>query len=259
MKEKLAPLMEKRQVVMLATEKASSRFNIFKSNADGKLFLSDGGTQWYPKKGHAGGFTSQELYILSDEEIKESCYAYSISTNTVEWLSEMQMRVLRRENWKKIIATTDPLLEMTSVGEEFGKIRHSLPKLPTDFIQAYIKAYNEGKQITSIIVEYEQRYFARQHYKEEWQQCSDAIYHDREKEGVVLPGLLFKSEKHLKLRSDNSIVVHPVKERMFTEKELREYIADFVFEEAQWKGTGWYSDGYTSKLLRDIDAWLSEK
>jgi hypothetical protein len=82
---------------------------------------------------------NQHLYFLSNEEIKGGdCYFDLYENKILQCLSHM---VYINTMMRKVIATTD-----TSLG---------LPQPSKEFIQAYIKAYNEGKPITNVLVEYE--------------------------------------------------------------------------------------------------------
>lgn len=78
----------------------------------------------------------QHLYIISDEEIKEDGWVYSIITKDVFQL----INTSTTGKWlNKIILTTDPSL--------------NLPLIPNDFIELYIESYNNGNVIEDVIVE----------------------------------------------------------------------------------------------------------
>lgn len=84
----------------------------------------------------------QHLYFLSDEEIKEG----DIIMNNLDFLvGKCIKRLVKSEietkEYSKIIATTDKSL--------------GLPEPSKEFIEIYVKAYNEGKPITEVLVEYE--------------------------------------------------------------------------------------------------------
>lgn len=104
----------------------------------------------------------QHLYITSDEEIKEDdwfitnqnghwelqkCQKICDDGIIMSFEEEIAMDqentyfVFKSKSCKKIIATTDTSLR--------------LPQPPQEFIEAYIKAYNEGNPITEVMVEYE--------------------------------------------------------------------------------------------------------
>jgi len=98
---------------------------------------------------------NQHLYIISDEEIKESDYVYENNLNNNHiyqvYKRNDELGIFRFQNvWiklnksgcKKVIATTDKSL--------------NLPEPSQSFIQKYISEYNKGNIITEILVEYEE-------------------------------------------------------------------------------------------------------
>lgn len=84
----------------------------------------------------------QHLYIISDEEIKEGDWCVNPNTTIVQY----RQRFRDKEILKQIIATTD---------EGLG-----LPTISIEFIEQYIKDYNNGNQITEVLVEYTEHYDA---------------------------------------------------------------------------------------------------
>lgn len=81
------------------------------------------------------------LYILSDDEIKEGDWIY--------WNNKVVKAIdtVYTNSTKKIIATTDNSLSQTS--------RTEIPRPSDSFILKYIEAYNNGKPIEKVMVEYE--------------------------------------------------------------------------------------------------------
>lgn len=81
------------------------------------------------------------LYILSDDEIKAGDWIY--------WNNKVVKAIdtVYTNSTKKIIATTDNSLSQTS--------RTEIPQPSNSFIQKYIEAYNNGKPIEKVMVEYE--------------------------------------------------------------------------------------------------------
>ena len=124
------------KVVMLPTEKAS-RIHL----ANNKLI--------YGKELFTDGLTgrNQHLYIISDDEIKEGDWYYSPETKQVYNQSNHETSL----PCKKIVATTDTSLKVTDLISD--KYAVYVPQIPESFIQAYIKAYNEGKPITEVDLE----------------------------------------------------------------------------------------------------------
>lgn len=150
------------EVVMLTTDKTT---NIYKFKETNKLIISNHPNQ----KDEA---IPQHLYFLSNEEIKEGdwCYhpevsqEYSIVTKegtktglhptqgVFQWKSTTNPWYKKA---KKIIATTDLSLNINNYSDVDRLIdfEYNLPQPSQSFIQAFIKAYNEGKPITKVLVE----------------------------------------------------------------------------------------------------------
>jgi hypothetical protein len=102
---------------------------------------------------------NKELYIISDDEIKEGDWVY----DTIEDVEEGSKIIEKAINdaylnpkagYKKIVATTDKSLYPKCDGKcATNECICLLPQIPESFIQAYIKAYNEGKAITEVDLE----------------------------------------------------------------------------------------------------------
>lgn len=117
---------------MLPTEKATNIYQDRKNNL------------WYWASPTLETSIAQHLYITSDEEIKNGDIVYEklipkiISSRKIRRFSTLSDN---SHGCKKVITSTD---------ESLGLAR------PSDsFIKAYIKAYNEGKPITEVMVQYE--------------------------------------------------------------------------------------------------------
>jgi hypothetical protein len=145
---------QKAQVVMLQC----------KEKAENCLILKEGNSQLPTLsffKGYATqswlrdqGRSSYHLYFVSDEAIKEGDW---ITDGTiVQQVTRKQIEVLLPEDavWK-IIATTDDSLVINS--KNFLWPYH-LPSPSSDFINAFIKNYNEGTPITDVLVEVDSCY-----------------------------------------------------------------------------------------------------
>lgn len=115
------------EVVMLDTDKRSCLFINKRSNQ----------LQYYFKGNAPNNAKHQYLYFLSNEDIKEGDY---VIDSMGELFGPYEKGDIIGKEAKKIIATTDIPLQ--------------LPQPSKSFIQAYIKAYNEGKPITKVLVEY---------------------------------------------------------------------------------------------------------
>ncbi len=132
----------------------------------------------------------KHLYIISDDEIKEGDWMYNTHHNIIS-----KGPGGGNHYDKKIVATTD---------ESIGYTDHRIspvpnfcdyPQLPESFIQAYIKAYNEGKSITEVDLE------------------MDKTFHGYFDEG----GEDWRYSA-VKTRPDNTVIVHQSK--MYSKKEV---------------------------------------
>lgn len=103
-------------------------------------------------------FSAQHLYILSDDEIEEGDW---YENNGVIFIADARFDEGNNPNQikynKKIIATTDDSLyrvewDLASPRPAIKRVR--LPQLSKSFIENYATAYNAGKAITDVMVEY---------------------------------------------------------------------------------------------------------
>ncbi|MCK9415575.1 hypothetical protein M0Q97_02820 [Candidatus Dojkabacteria bacterium] len=99
----------------------------------------------------------QELYFLSNEKIKEGDWCIRINPDSsIIGLPFKADHIIvlsqSHKGYKKIIATTDTSLTII----DYVDCEYPLPQPSKEFIQAYIKAYNEGNPITKVLVEYEE-------------------------------------------------------------------------------------------------------
>ena len=124
------------KVVMLPTEKASNIALGLNNILISTILTSN-------IQNRNDDFINQHLYLISDDEIKEGDWFIGQISNQV-----YQARSNNKANWKgkKIIATTDNSIN----------VNYPIAEIPESFIQAYIKAYNEGSPITEVTVEYEE-------------------------------------------------------------------------------------------------------
>ena len=139
----------KRNVELLAT---NQRANLAFNQINSRLLYDNDST--IDRVLPSGSY--QHLYNLSDEPIKEGDY-YTIFNQKVYKCDYNTQAVKCNENkhTKKIIATTDKSLLLPDINFKNwdGKTRN-LPSPSPEFIAAYIKAYNAGKPITDVMVEY---------------------------------------------------------------------------------------------------------
>lgn len=144
----------KRQVVMLPT---NEKANI-------------GADNWYlpnTKKLVINGFISN-LYILSDEEIKEDnlpCYVYYKDGKSIQFIHSSNILKEVNAECKKIIATTDlsiaiehdtlSIVQRKSLINHYPTEKTVLPQPSKAFIKKYVDGYNKSNVITDVMVEYE--------------------------------------------------------------------------------------------------------
>lgn len=134
----------KRKVVMLPTEKSlTDSYNIYLT-PENQLIRTNLAKKYLDK------YKMQHLYILSDEPIKEGDWFLNTTNNTVHKCHTVAKNIQSGLNGgeyhgkfecKKVSTSTDKSLK--------------LPEPSQAFIEAYVKAYNDEKPITDVMVEYE--------------------------------------------------------------------------------------------------------
>lgn len=118
---------------------------------------------------HGSDYEFQHFYLTIDKEIKEPCWVLMFPEtgdkadipqlkyveNVPENPKYFDMRggyAIFRYICKKIVATTnEELWDITSHPKGFIQLK--VPKIPTSFIEQYIKLYNEGSPIKEIRLE----------------------------------------------------------------------------------------------------------
>lgn len=168
---------------------------------------------------------NQHLYITTDEEIKpfEKCWVFDSENNSVFYNArEENTKGLTHTNFfHKIIATTDLKLYITKDYTGYGVI----PQIPQSFIEEYCKAGG----MDEVLVECTG---GRWDYK---RYCPFKSIETKGKTDYVwVIGVAYDSIKHLpkdkirqtpiepKTDSNNCIIIHPVEEKMYSEKEAIE-------------------------------------
>lgn len=182
------------------------------------------------------GIEYHHLYFTTDEEIKESDWVIYMYTNSLMKAT----RVNKDENYiftvtdtgrgdlslnqcRKIVATTNP--DLNNICNNCGKDRgnmlggscdncfkyHTSPliaKIPTDFIEAYVKAQGSIKEV---MLEYKSEY---QPYWEhgEFHKNADKLT--------------------LKLNSDGTVIWHPIEEsKVFTRQQVIDILTAYEGKE----------------------------
>ena len=137
------------KVVMLSTNEKAS------------LKLGQNGLLVSNTLGYDSHFKNQELYFLSDEEIKEGDWCINLNSLyehkelcRIDSQIELERYVQKTENdCKKIIATTKIDLDFQDylkTGQKRTWV--TLPHPSESFIKKFIEAYNGGKPITEVMV-----------------------------------------------------------------------------------------------------------
>lgn len=171
-------------------------------------------------KFYGHGFTPKYLYFTSDEEIKKGNWVIHPKYKSLyQWIENADIK-FDRIDAKKVIATTNPeLFKDTKFNMDMAKnswfnaIHRAespilIPKIGDDFVEAYIKAYNEGKPITEVNLEYEEKV-----------RHTSRLVTDRLEE--------------LKLRSNGTVIISPVVEKMYTRDEVYKMFTTLSYEMAQ--------------------------
>ena len=136
-------MLKKCKIVMLPTNQKTKYLMVYSDveKTKGKLILNGLKNDEYKEY--------QNIYIISDNKIKEGDYCYSYKMNKIV---KSTCDVSREANknigfWEKVIATTDKTLSQTN--------RTEIPQPSKQFIEKYIEEYNKSNIITDVLVEYE--------------------------------------------------------------------------------------------------------
>lgn len=212
------------EVVMLSTEDNTALLCIDDNSR--KLF------KFGPKEALWG---YQHLYFLSNEEIKEGELFIDLREKTPdkEYIYTAGLgghAEFANKIGKKIIVTTDISL-LKSYSEQTLNDFACLPQPSKEFIQAFIKAYNESKPITKVLVEYD----------------VITLNEDWSKRPVVVT-----NEYKLKVNSSNEITIKKVKDS-WTKVELRPIFLKLCHDTADY-----IEKGYDEKTEFNIDKWIEE-
>lgn len=168
------------------------------------------------------------LYIISDEEIKEDDWILHHDLGIRQHEGGLYAsKVWRNKNWSKIIATTNP--EIATIIPGYG-----IQRIPQLFIEAYIKAYNEGKQILEVELEYYDDCLLQQNAV-----CSC------HKTGIAC-------NSGLKLTDKGEVIISPLEEKFYTRKEVEDIAVAVRDEFGKVR-----LSGYNAK--KAVIEWLNKK
>lgn len=163
----------------------------------------------------------QDLYVTSNDEIKIGDWFYGTLTNVVGQATKNDVENIFpyqnsdkpfpyfKDRYFKIIATTNPNIQ-------WNDFTRTMAALPTDFIQAYIRNYNNRTPIKEILVEYKEDFI---------QDNTDPTKQVK----IYVPNL----------RMDGTIIPHPVKPKMYTEEEVIEICNTYVEAQTFAKINAW--------------------
>lgn len=136
------------QVIMLPT-KNNGTIDTYDS---GKICLTNEKTDWSWKKDF------NELYIVSDDEIKEGDWCYDKLNDNIYQATKIVIHNLKSLEYelylKKIIASTDTALTIVDKHMFNSYSNNHLPQPSQQFIEKYIESYNKNEVITDVLVDY---------------------------------------------------------------------------------------------------------
>ena len=198
---------------MLPTQSKAVRLGQLVIGAGNNLFSSR-------KSNDIGSLTAYELYITSNEEMKEGYYGLS-ALNEVVLIGKLYDKSL----YKKIIATTDTSLRrMGDDGIVDIALELEISYIPESFIKYFIEEYNKGNVITKAMVE-----------------CNYELSNDEDEQGNLIPDI------YLKINSDNTINIKSIKDSWNREEHIaniKAFAKEFV------------ANTDTAYKQADIDKWI---
>ena len=145
----------------------------------------------------------QHIYITSDEKIEEDDWYIDDCDKIRRSVTSDEEYWSVREDYKKIIVTTNKFITIDGYdsSDEDAIVKCYLPQPSQEFIETYVKAYNEGNPITEVIVEYEiicGRCYSNTNECWSAKECS---------RNTDFPDIV-----RLKVNSDNTINIKPIKD-----------------------------------------------
>ena len=174
-------------------------------------------------------YEPQHLYFTSDEEIKEGDWILDTRTGKIAQNINTYIKKFN-DAIKKIIASTDPYLE--------------LPKPSNAFIEKYISEYNKGNILEKVLVEYYKGHVNV--YKESTPVDCKIIYFNE-----------FGEFEGLKVSKDNTITISKVKDS-WSREEVIELIKSAVGESHDFsrENNDIHSIGIIER--RFLNAWINK-
>ena len=138
-------------VVMVSTSKTATLNQIVSRKSDNRLAIVNPLTIEDPNRNL---HTTQHLYVLSDEKIKDGNWYLDMVTGLIYMADEKPVTM---NCFKKIIATTNPdlwLHKETIIGNERNIEQQGIPKIGVDFVERFVKEWNNGNKIEKINLMY---------------------------------------------------------------------------------------------------------
>lgn len=207
----MSSIKRKCQVVLLHTTANTAKFGTFDTIYNGidkhKTILRQFKESLPVNDIMAAAYKAVNLYVLSDEEIKESDWFINLTNNTIN----QAINWIYVSTCKKIIATTDSSLKIIIPRHNDFDSEYLLPQPSPQFIAKYIEEHNKGNIITEVMVEYEEY-------------CKDISCG---KNSCYLTNKCENLGYKLKTDSNNCITITKVKDN-FTRKETLKFAIDFA-------------------------------
>lgn len=180
----------------------------------------------------------QHLYFLSDDEIKEDdSYLNTSSNRLIAQATKDDEKYFKNypHNCKKIIATTDESLRISykeNNHQPLSSNNYTLPRPSDSFIKKYIEEYNAGRQITKVLVEYEDK------GKVIWEEYGGMV------DSTWIANII------LKVNPDNTITITKLKDSY-----SREEVIELLYDALTSNGPGLWNVGWDSE---DANNWIKE-
>lgn len=213
------------KIVMVASKEEAKLNSIIKRESDNRLATVNVLTVDDPNK-HL--HTTQHLYILSDDEIKEGdwCIGQSNLEKKIFKAEIVDQNIFNKEHGyfgkfqtRKIIGTTDKSLRYKD--DENGNTKlpldFNIPQLSELFIKIYIAEYNKGNIIKEIDLE---MIFSHYTPESEQQYIQDLRENPSDLVSVYKP----------KFREDNTVIIDLVEEKKYTKEDILNFLCDNFLE-----------------------------
>jgi hypothetical protein len=197
-----------KNIHLIQTDKIS-RLCFVKSTEDSSFYLFKHAIKKSPN------FTPHNLYITSDEEIKEGNWIYDIELDRVEKCQHSGTF----KNWKKIILTTDKGLiknRVQAINDEFLEYFVNNPDCE------FVEIYQDTKNYNGFEWHSEYRIFIPQEEPKQettLEEAAERNFKDKT-EKIPVPTSLWMNSKDLQVY--NFVEARWQQERMYSEEDLRE-------------------------------------